>query len=256
MLAGPTASGKTTTAGALCEALARRGVRAAVVSLDDFYLGFGRAPLLENGEYDYESVEALNLPLLQDCLLRLMEQGACDLPIFDFVASKPKEQTRPVVLQPGDLVIFEGIHALNDVILGALPQEGITKLYVSVQTGLAEGDKVVVTPREVRLARRLVRDSFYRAAPAARTLQLWGGVIRGEELYLQPFAQSVDGTIDTFHPFEPAVFAPYLTELLKETPPQSPFYQTFVNLTEQYRAFSPFPAEWLPRHCLIREFIA
>ncbi|MBR4868118.1 MAG: nucleoside kinase, partial [Clostridia bacterium] len=158
MLSGPSGSGKTTTANLLRMSLAQRGIQSAVVSLDDFYLGRGIAPKLPNGEYDYETIHALNIPLLQECLVGLMHHNYCELPRFDFQTGKPFDEWIPTTLKEGDLIIFEGIHALNPLILDCLPPKNIIKLYVSVETTVFGKGDFLIPPREIRLARRMVRD--------------------------------------------------------------------------------------------------
>lgn len=256
MLSGPSGSGKTTTAGYLRQALEERyAIHSAVVSLDDFYLGLGKAPLLPNGDYDYESVHALNVPLLQQCLLSLAETGSCLLPQFDFAASRPKQAMLPITLRPGDLILFEGIHALNPLILGCLPRESIIKMYVSVETTVYGDGDVLIPPREIRLARRLVRDSIYRGADACRTLQMWTGVMQGEDQYLFPYKEDVDYTISTFHEFEPAVLKPFLLPLLQRLPPDTPNADWAADLLADYQRFPSIDPSDLPQDCLIHEFI-
>ncbi len=255
MLAGPSGSGKTTTARYLKEAFAQLGVSSFVVSLDDFYLGFGKAPKLKNGDFDYESVHALDLPQLQSCLLSLIETGSCLLPQFDFNASAPKPEKKPIQLGKNDLIIFEGIHALNPLILECLPSECITKIYISVETTVFGHNNTIIPPREIRLARRMVRDSIYRNSDAYRTLHLWTGVIEGEEKYLFPFKDSVDYTLSTFHEFEPAILKPLLLPLLKTVTMDFPNYELAFDLREDYQLFPDLDPSVLPDDCLIHEFI-
>lgn len=255
MMAGPSGSGKTTTAGYLRQSLAKRGVQSAVVSLDDFYLGRHKAPLLPNGEYDYESVHALNVPLLQECLLQLVEKGYCNLPKFDFMTSKPSTVTVPMQLKDGDLIIFEGIHALNSLILDCLPADCITKIYVSVETTVYNHEGILLSPREIRLARRLVRDSIYRNADACRTLQMWTGVVMGEDKYLFPFKNTVDYSLSTFHEFEPAILLPYLLPLLQALPDGTPNAELARDLLKNYQQFPSLSTDQLPEDCLLHEFV-
>ncbi len=256
MLSGPSGSGKTTTANLLREALKELGVHSAVVSLDDFYLGLGKAPLLPNGEYDYESVHALNIPLLQQCLSDLLNRNACLLPKFDFYTSKPCDEQIPMTLKAGDLIIFEGIHALNPLILDCLPREKIIKLYVSVETTVFGRGDTLIPPREIRLARRMVRDSIHRNADAVRTLTMWTGVMMGEEQYLFPYKDDVDYTLSTFHEFEPALLKPLLLPLLENLPNDCPNYDLAMDLAGDYQLFPDLSCNLLPEQCLIWEFIS
>ena len=255
MLAGPSGSGKTTTANVLRQALKQHKIDSAVVSLDDFYLGQRRAPMLKNGEPDYESVYALNIPLLKQCLQDLCQRNECLLPKFDFPNSKPFDKKVPLKLNKGDLIIFEGIHALNPLILDHLPTEHITKIYVSVETTVFNSSDVLISPREIRLARRLVRDSIFRGADALKTLTMWTGVIEGEDKYLLPYKNSVDYTISTFHEFEPSVLKPYLLPLLEGLPFDAPNYALAMDLKADYGLFPALNRELLGDDCLIHEFI-
>ena len=255
MLAGPSGSGKTTSATFLKEALAEKGVCSLVVSLDDFYLGRGKAPKLKNGEFDYESVHALDLPYLKECLLSLIETGKCSLPQFDFINSKPKEEKIPIQLNKGDIIIFEGIHALNPLILECLPAKHVATIYVSVETTIFGCNNTMIPPREIRLARRMVRDSIYRNADAYRTLHLWSGVIEGEDKYLIPYKDSVDYTLSTFHEFEPSVLKELLLPLLKTVTMDYPNYELAFDLLRDYEQFPSVVTSLLPNDCLIHEFI-
>ncbi len=255
MLSGPSGSGKTTTARFLKEALASKGISSIVVSLDDFYLGKGKAPKLKNGEYDYESVYALDLPQLQSCLLSLIENGSCMLPQFNFNQSAPKEEKIPIQLNDGDLIIFEGIHALNPIILECLPPQYITTIFVNVETTVFGCHDTIIPPREIRLARRMVRDSIFRNSDAYRTLQLWSGVVEGEDKYLIPYKDTVDYTLSTFHEFEPAILKPYLLPLLQTVTTDYPNYDLAFDLLRDYEQFPEFDKSLLPDDCLIHEFI-
>lgn len=255
MLAGPSGSGKTTTARYLKEGFEQQGVSALVVSLDDFYLGFGKAPKLANGEFDYESVHALDVPQLQSCLLSLVKEGCCFLPQFDFNISAPKPDKIPVKLNQGDIIVFEGIHALNPLILECLPKEYIARIYVSVETTVFGAHNTIIPPREIRLARRMVRDSIFRNSDAYRTLQLWSGVIEGEDKYLLPYKDQVEYTLSTFHEFEPAILKSLLLPILNKVTMDYPNYELAFDLKDDYQLFPELDRTLLPADCLIHEFI-
>lgn len=138
MLAGPSSSGKTTTAYLLAEAIRREGVGSTVLSLDDFYLGENNAPVLPNGQHDYESTEALNVPEIHRCLYSLIKRDCCDMPIFDFEAHKPLAEKRHVALGKRDITVVEGIHALNPLLVPDLPEIRARKIYISVKQGIRD----------------------------------------------------------------------------------------------------------------------
>ncbi len=255
MLAGPSASGKTTTAHMLAEAFGEKGVRARIVSLDNFFYGRGIAPVMPDGEYDYESLEALNVPLMQQCLYELMEEGASDLPVFDFVAGLPQQERRRVELASDDIVIFEGIHALNPVITEPLSQDKLLHLFVSVETGCVDGEETVVSARQIRQLRRILRDYQFRACPPQQALRMWKQVCRGEELYINPFRDTADICLNSFHSYEMCVYRGTTLPLLEELTAEERSISGADVLIERLRAFVPIPCGDVPERSLLREFV-
>ena len=191
MLTGPSAAGKTTSAHKIADAIAARGRRSAVVSLDDFYVGAGRYPKHPDGTDDYESLASLDLPVLQDCLAKLHTAGVCEAPIFDFKIQQPNG-TQTIDCRDG-VVIIEGLHALNPALTERLPADAALCLYAGLREEYAapDGTRCLAT-RDVRLARRLVRDCLFRGHGAAFTLGLWGKVCAGEDQYIKPFKPRAD----------------------------------------------------------------
>ena len=167
MLSGPSSSSKTTTARQLVERFRQKSREAVLISLDDFYLGDEHTPLDADGKPDYETVEALNIEQLNDCLLNLMQHGSCNLPIFDFEHHRPFAETRPIELGPDSIVVVEGIHALNPQIVQRLPKQGLTRIYISVKQGISDHEQTLLTPNDIRLIRRIVRDHQFRNMPPA-----------------------------------------------------------------------------------------
>ena len=165
MLAGPSGSGKTTTATMLCERLDWMGAKARRISLDEFYLGAGKTPLLPDGSPDYECVEALDIPQMQQCLLDLVEKGECMMPHFSFVNNRPDDELVHITLEENEVVIVEGIHALNPVVTGCLPDDRMLKVYISVKQGIYDGESELLTAQDLRLCRRMVRDVRFRGCP-------------------------------------------------------------------------------------------
>ena len=145
MMSGPSSSGKTTTANMLVSRVKKSGANAVCLSLDDFFKGEGKAPLLPNGAYDYESVYALDIELMQQCLTDLLEKGRCMMPRFDFSAKSPAPERYPLEVGENDVIIVEGIHALNPIITDCLPEERMVKIYISVKQGIKEGDDTVIS---------------------------------------------------------------------------------------------------------------
>lgn len=255
MLAGPSSSGKTTTATMLCERLEWLGIRARRISLDEFFLGADKTPRLPDGTPDFESVRALNLPQMKECLLGLVNEGRCDMPHFDFVKQAPEGKLYHVELGRNDVVIVEGIHALNPLVTDDLPEDSMLKVYISVKQGVYEGDTQIISAHELRLCRRIVRDMLFRGASPEYTLDLWPKVMLGEEQYIQPYKRLANVTINSIHIYEPCVIGQIALPLLKRIKEDSPHFETAIQLIEKLELFEPLPTECVPKNSLLREFI-
>lgn len=218
MLAGPSSSGKTTTALILAEYLTGKGCAATTVSLDDFYLARSQDyPLNPDGTPDYETVDSLDLPLIHSCFENLVETGEGQLPIFDFKTHSRSTEVRNVTLGKDEIIIVEGIHGLNPRITDNLPDDKMAKLYVSVSSRLFNNDdKLVLNKRNLRLIRRLVRDYRFRNTGTCETFSIWESVMAGEEKYIFPFRNFADIKLDSFHPCEPGLLASEAKSLLKD----------------------------------------
>ncbi len=256
MLAGPSSSGKTTTAAILSMDINQMGGRAYTVSLDDFYnprsVGY---PLDENGEPDYECVEALDIDYLHLKLRELVEKGKASLPAFDFESGERIDGAKEIELSEHDVIIVEGLHALNPVITDTLSEENLYRLYVSVSTRVYEDDgSVLLSRRDLRFIRRMVRDVSFRSTPVERTFEIWQSVARGEDRYLFPFEHLADTRIDSFHPCEPCVFAKRAMRLLSGV--KNPEYAEKANLLlNKLSLFRNIDYSLLPADSLLREFL-
>lgn len=255
MISGPSCSGKTTTSLKLQESLQGYGIQSQIISLDNFYLGRGQAPMLPNGEQDYESINALNLPVLNKCLDELVNKGECEIPIFDFNIGSPSDRKMNVSVGKDKIVIFEGIHALNPLIVSTLPDEQLVKMYISVKQGIKDNEKEIITARDIRLIRRLVRDSKFRNSSAENTFTMWAQVCRGEDMYIQPFKRTADFTINTLHIYEPCVMEQYVLPVLAQLKEDSKFYNHAQELIKKVRRFEDIKPDLIPINSLMREFI-
>ncbi len=254
LLCGPSSSGKTTTAALLKGYLQRIGTAAHVVSLDDFYLGEGKAPLLPNGQPDYETVDALDLERLTACLTDLVKTGKTNLPTFDFSLRRPLEETKPLVLEEDAAVILEGIHAFHPRIQAYLPEENVNRLFINTITRFVNGDDVWLSRRLIRLCRRILRDDQFRASPFTNTMKMWPQVMRGEELYMFPFTNTADCVVDTTFAYEPCVIKGMLLPRLQAVEKWENDYETAQLLIERLQAFPDISIERLPRESMLREF--
>lgn len=255
MLAGPSSSGKTTTASILSQDINQLGGRAYTVSLDDFYhphsIGY---PLDENGKPDYECVEALDIELLHSKLGELVEKGKSELPVFDFKSGERINNAKRIELCKNDIIIVEGLHALNPVITDTLSAENLFRIYVSVSTRVYEDDgSVLLSKRDLRFVRRMVRDFRFRSTSVERTFEIWQSVMRGEDKYLFPFEQLADVKLDSFHPCEPCVFAKRAIRLLSGV--KNPEYaEKSELLSNKLGLFRNTDYTLLPADSLLREF--
>ena len=205
MLAGPSSSGKTTTAHLLQRELGKLGVHAEIVSLDDFYLGPDETPVLPNGEKDYETVNALDIALIQDCLNSVIHSGSCLLPEYDFTTKTRTLAARKLDVSDRGFVIMEGLHALNPIFTRDLPEGSTIKLYVSVKQQIKDINGEVISPMDIRLVRRISRDIRSRDTMPERTIAMWDNVVAGEDKYIRPYRLSADYTVNSIHIYEPCV---------------------------------------------------
>ena len=255
MLAGPSSSGKTTTASILDEWITARGGEAYVVSLDDFYLNRGEGPKREDGTDDYETVYALDIPCITDRLYRLLKTGRALLPMFDFVTGRRSAQTHDIRLKKEDILVIEGLHALNPVITGGLPQDLLCLAYISVSSRVCAENNIYLNKRDLRFIRRLIRDYKYRNSSPERTFALWRGVLTGEDEYLFPFSDRAHIRINSFHPYEPCVFAHQAIALLDSVPEDSVYYKNARLLSQKLSGFAYAPENITPQDSLLREFL-
>ncbi|MBQ7121614.1 MAG: nucleoside kinase [Clostridia bacterium] len=255
MLAGPSSSGKTTTAKILSEDIKALGGRAYTVSLDDFYhphsVGY---PLDENGKPDYECVEALDIELLHAKLGELAENGKSILPVFDFKTGERINNAKTIELRENDVIIVEGLHALNPVITDTLSEKNLYKIYVSVSSRVYnENGEVLLSKRDLRFIRRMVRDFSFRSTPVERTFEIWQSVTRGEDKYLFPFEDRADVKINSFHPCEPCVFAQRAINLLGDVEKEE-YKEKAQRLINTLSLFEKTDYSLLPADSLLREF--
>lgn len=255
LLAGPSASGKTTTAHMIAERLKSMGRNSAVVSMDDFYLDRADSPRFPDGRPDYESVKALDLPLLGSVLREFLETGSCIMPTFDFTVGKRSQVTKSLSLGRDDVVILEGLHALNPEIVTHLPQDMLFKVYVRVGTSVTNDEgKIALGKKDLRLLRRLVRDYKFRDFNVYETFEIWITVVYGEKKYLSPFKDTADIQIDTFHPYEPCALAADGISLLGSVDPESRYYKKAREMLEVLRTFPEISTDMIPGNSLLREF--
>ena len=254
LLAGPSGSGKTTSANLIADAIEHMGRESIVVSLDDFYRDSTDPayPRFENGERDFESPDALNIPDLVATLEKIADGEAFSVPKYDFKVGGRVSLSRHEPMH-GGVVIIEGLHALNPKIFSLLPAERLYKIFISVSTNVNDKDRRILSGRKIRFVRRMVRDSIYRGADASRTLSMWKNVLLGEDKYLYPNRQYANVSFDTFHKFELGVMRPLAEKLITdELSEREPYAKT---VKDALSAISAIDEALVPEDSLIREFI-
>ncbi len=254
MLAGPSSSGKTTTAKLLKEDCIKNSRHASVISLDDFYHNQDVKFYFEDGTIDYETVKALDTELIVKCLRSLIKNGKSDIPQFSFV-SKMREGYSEIEVAGDEIIIVEGLHALHPMITDCLEGENIKKLYVSVSSRIYESDKVLLTKRDMRFIRRLIRDYHFRDSEVENTFYLWKGVRMGEDRYLFPHSPRADVKIDSIHPYEPCIFKDIALKLLDLVAENSIYYPSACELKDKLSVFVSLTEGDVPKGSLLKEFI-
>ena len=256
LMSGPSASGKTTTAHKIKHRLEELDSKAIIISMDNFFIGKDKTPLLPNGKPDHETIEALDLQELGIFLSDLIERKTAMLPSFDFFTGRPKEAKTRIELGDDDIVILEGIHALSPRISEGLPAENLFRIFISVETSVYEDGEKLLSPRNIRFLRRLIRDYKFRGSSAANTFDMWPQVCRGEDLYILPIRQYADIAVNSFFPSEIGVISGTACELLKETPSEpKEDCEKAVRLMSALAKFTEVSQEYIPGSSLLREFL-
>lgn len=254
MLAGPSSSGKTTTAKLLKEKIIEQGRSCCVISLDDFYHDEGNSYTFEDGTVDYETIKALDTEHIIKCLKQLVENGKSEIPHFSFITKKREGYTK-LEVSSDEVIIVEGLHALNSLITKPLENENMIKAYVSVSSRIFSGNDVLLTKRDIRFVRRLIRDYKFRNSSTENTFYLWKGVRMGEDRYLFPFSDTADVKIDSIHPYEMCVFKDIAIKLLDHIDKNSVYYASAQELKNKLSLFVSLPENVVCETSLLKEFI-
>jgi uridine kinase len=256
LIAGPSSSGKTTTAKRLSIQLKVMGIEPIAIGLDDYYVGTENTPKDEHGKPDFECLEALDVPYLNEQLLALFNGEEVEIPSFDFKTGKRKEGGgRPLTLNRRSMLIIEGIHGLNDKLTPQVSADMKFKLYVSALTQLNLDDHNRIPTSDNRLLRRMVRDYQFRGSGAAKTISMWPSVQRGEKKHIFPFQNSADIAFNSALDYELAVLKFYAEPLLRTVKPNLAEYSEAVRLLSFLENFAPIPPQYVPTQSILREFI-
>jgi uridine kinase len=256
-IAGPSSSGKTTFIKRLKVQLQIDGVNPVGISLDDYYVDREKTPRAPGGDWDFEALEALDLPLLQDHVRRLLAGEAVRTARYDFLTglSHP-EGGATIQLRAGDVLMLEGIHGLNPRLLGSIPRPGeLFRIFIHPATTLPFDRLTRVSATDLRLLRRIVRDRHQRGYRAAENIVRWPSVQQGERDHIYPFQGEADAVFDASLIYEPAVLKVYAERYLLEVPQDHPAYATAHRLRYLVDRFVSIYPDHVPPTSLVREFI-
>lgn len=255
LIAGPSSSGKTTTAERLRIHLRVNGVNPVSISVDDYFLNREQTPRDANGNYDFEDIHALDLPLFNEHLTRILNGEHVKLPTFNFIQGCREYRGNSIQIDEDQPIIIEGIHALNDQLTVDVPVAQKLKIYVSAITGIAFNNYNRIPTTDCRLIRRIVRDSQFRSHDASQTIRMWPSVRSGEEKNIFPFQEDADIIFNTSLIYELAVLKKYATKLLEEISSEQPEYseaRRLLNLLGHVQELDHFN---IPANSILKEFI-
>ena len=256
LIAGPSSSGKTTTGMRLKTQLITNLLEPHAISLDNFYVNRKDTPLDENGELDYESLYAIDLPFLADVLSRLMNGETVQMPLYNFQTGlREMRPENTLTLGDKDILIFEGIHGLNPGLLPGVDHSKVFKLYVSALTTLSLDRHNWLSTSDNRLLRRIVRDLKYRGTTAEENILRWNSVRAGEEKWIFPYQENADAVFNSAMMYEFAALRPQAETALAGVPEISPAYPTAERLLGLLRLFEPIELRHMPPTSLLREFL-
>ena len=254
LLSGPSSSGKTTTAMKLSLYLRSLGLNPTHLSLDDYFHERSETPLGPNGKPDFESLAAIDVKLFDNQVSKMLKGTSVTIPTFNFIDGK-KEYKRVVKLKENDILIIEGLHALNEELLTNIPKKKKFKVYISPLTYLNIDNDNRIGMTDLRLLRRMVRDNRTRGYSPSKTLETWPDVRNGEEKYVFPYQDSANAMFNTSLAYELAVIKTYAEPLLYTIKENDQNYQTAQRLIELLKFVLPIPSETVPKTSIIREFI-
>ena len=255
MIAGPSSSGKTSFSHRLSIQLKTYGLKPHPIALDNYYVDHSETPLDENGNPDYECIEALAVDLFNQDMLRLLNGETVEMPRFNFKTGKREYNGNMLTLGEEDILVIEGIHGLNEKMSYSLPAESKFKIYISALTSLNVDDHNRIPTTDGRLIRRMVRDARTRGASAQHTIRMWPSVRRGEEKYIFPYQEEADVMFDSALIYELAVLKQYAEPLLFSIQKGEPEYFEAKRLLKFLEYFLTIPNDDLPNNSLCREFV-
>ena len=255
LLAGPSSSGKTTSCKRLSIQLAVNGLKPLQISLDDYFVDRDKTPKDENGDFDFESIYALNLDLLNEQFNALFRGEAVELPKYDFPSGKSVKSGKKLKLEPNNVLVVEGIHALNPELTAHVPEEQIFRVYASALTTILLDNHNYIPTTDNRLLRRIIRDYKYRGVSAQETIRRWPSVRAGENKWIFPFQENADAMLNTAMLYELSVLKMQAEPLLQQVPENCEEFAEAYRLLKFLKYFKGIPYNNLPPTSLLREFL-
>lgn len=255
LISGPSSSGKTTSCRRLSVQLAVLGYYPVPISVDDFFVERDETPKDEHGEFDFEALHAIDLPLFNSTLNRLLAGERVEIPTFDFTQGKKVWNGKFLQMQKNSILVIEGIHCLNPELTAQVPDELKFKVFVSALTSLSLDRQNPISTSDNRLIRRIIRDYNYRGYSAVETIRRWPSVRRGEEKNIFPFQENADVMVNTSLIFELSVLKPYAMPILHAVPENVPEYAEATRLIKLLSFFKTIPVTSLPGTSILREFM-
>jgi len=255
LVSGPSSSGKTSFSQRLSTQLEVNGLKPIALSLDHYFVNREHTPRDADGKYDFDSMEALDLPLLKQQIVQLIDGERVSVPQFDFITGQRLAEYKPMQVGPSEILIIEGIHALNPELVTSINRNLIYKLYISALGGLNIDLMSRVPTSEIRLLRRLVRDDKYRGVTPENTIHQWDSVRRGEYQNIFKFQEEADVMFNSSMLYEMNALRPFAETALQKIPADSPYYDTRERLMNLLSFFEPLDVSKVPFNSILREFI-
>lgn len=255
LISGPSSSGKTTFSKRLSVQLMVNGLKPINLSLDDYFVNRENTPKDENGEYDYESIDALDIATFTDNILRLMQGEEVELPRFSFETGQRYYSGEKLKINPDNVIIVEGIHGLNPRLTGLLPEERLFKIFVSALTSISIDNHNIINPADNRLLRRMVRDYKYRNYSALETLKRWESVLKGEEKHIVPYQEEADVMFNSALIYELGALKQQAEPLLREVMGLYPEHSKALRLLKFLSYIKAVPTFDIPNTSILREFL-
>ena len=250
LLGGPSCAGKTTSSRLLDELMTESGKNVVPIEMDNFFISLSERPRLENGSVDYDSINIVNLDLMEKCFVELFEKGKAMFPRYNFLEGKSEPNSELIEGDADTIFILEGIHALNPKLIEKVGTKDVYKIFINNGDGY-EFEGIKVEPRQFRMVRRMVRDVEARNVSMANTIKHWKDVTGAEDLYIWPYSKNVDSTINTSHAYEICLYKPFIEEAIKNGDINAEDHAWF----KLFGVVDVLDKKYLPQTTLMKEFI-